>query len=144
MPDDLDALMALYRRFYQEAVYKDFAEWDDERATSTIEYRVKNHLRPHLLAIVDGAIVGFVSWELDHSFSVKPVAVLFELYVQPEHRRSALGRFLVKLALWVAKDDGACAFHAPVASGMEAAYSLQNLFRKEGFTDMGYVMRKAL
>jgi GNAT superfamily N-acetyltransferase len=145
MPDDLAPLMDLYRRFYAEAVYKDFIEWDDARATSTVEARVKHHVRPHILAIVDGEMVGFICWELDHSFSVKPVAVLFEFYVQPEHRRSAIGRFLMRIALWVAKDDGACAFHAPIASGMrETAGTMRNMLVKEGLEDLGYIMRKKL
>jgi len=144
LPDDLEPVMALYRRFYGEAVYKDFIEWDDERAAATIEYGIKHHTRPHVLAVVEDEIVGFVCWQLDHSFSKAPVAVLYELYVAPERRRSAIGRFLVHLMCWVAKDDGACAIHAPVASGMDAAKSLFNLFTKAGFEQLGYVMRKKL
>ena len=114
LPEDLKPLMALYRRFYAEAIYKDYIEWDDVRATTTIELRIKHHIRPHVLAIVDEKLVGFICWELDHSFSKKPVAMLFEFYVEPRYRRSAIGRFLLRAALWVAKDEGACAFHAPV------------------------------
>ena len=145
LPDDLKPLMALYRRFYAEAVYKDYIQWDDERATTTIELRIKHHIRPHVLAIVDGKIVGFIAWELDHSFSVKPVGVLFEFYVEPGYRKSAIGRFLMKTALWVAKDEGACAFHAPVASGMkEAATTMRNMLVKEGMEEFGYILRKGL
>lgn len=137
--------MALYRRFYEEAVYKDFIEWDDERATNTIEDRVTRHLRPHIVAEVEGQMVGFIAWELDHSFSKKPVAILYEFYVTPEHRKSAIGRFLWRLASWVMKDSGACAVHVPVASGMkEAATTMKNMLVREGLEEFGYILRKGL
>lgn len=142
--EDLDVLIPLYEQFFEEAVYKDYITFDPVRARKTIAFGIENYTRPHMLAIVDQTIVGFVSWELDWSFSVRPVAVLFELYVVPEHRRSAIGRYLVGLAVWAGKDAGACAFHAPVASGMKAAASLKNLFLKLGFEEFGYIMRVGL
>lgn len=145
-PDDLDRLVPVYERFYEEAIYKDYIDWDRERATQTIDHGIRNHVRPHILAVVDGEIVGFICWQLDHSFSVKPVAVMFEFYVVPEHRRSAIGKFLLRLMCWVVKDDGACAVHAPVASGMDATRSLFNMFVKEGFEGMGvsFIARRKL
>jgi len=137
--------MGLYRRFYAEAVYRDFIEWDDERATDTIEDRITRHVRPHIVAEVGDTLVGFIAWELDHSFSVKPVGVLYEFYVDPEHRKSAIGRFLWRLAVWVMKEDGACAVHAPVASGMkEASTTMRNMLIKEGLEEFGYILRKGL
>jgi len=136
--------MSLYERFYDEAVYKDFITFDPVKARKTITFGIENSLRPHLLAVIENQIVGFISWELDTSFSVRPVGVLFEVYVIPERRRSAIGRYLVGLCVWACKDSGCCAFHAPIASGMDAARSLQNLFAKLGFTPLGVIMRREL
>lgn len=143
--DDLDALMAVYERFYDEAVYKDYITWDHARARKTIEWRMEQRIRPHIIA-VDGAdktLIGFISWELDHTFSVRPVAILFEFYVVPEFRKGAIGRYLLHLAKREMKADGACAFHAPVASGMKDTQRLKNLLLKAGMSELGFIMRQA-
>jgi L-amino acid N-acyltransferase YncA len=143
-PDDVPELIQVYRRFYSEAVYKDFLEFDPARAHETIFNGIARNTRPHIVATVDGAIVGFIAFIIDHSFSVKPCAVMMELYVLPDWRRGAIGRYLVGLATMTARDMGAGAFHAPVASGMVETRSLFNLFDKAGFTQFGYMMRRGL
>lgn len=139
--EDVDALVALIERFFEEAVYKDFITLDPVRARKTTAFGIENSTRPHLVAVIDGEIVGFISWELDWSFSVRPVSVLFEVYVIPERRRSAIGRYLIGLWIWASKDSGACALHAPVASGLKETASMKNLFGKLGFTELGFIMR---
>ena len=143
-PDDVPELIEVYQRFYAEAVYKDFLEFDPARARETILNGIAYDGRPHILATIGDTIVGFIASVIDHSFSVKPCAVLMELYVVPEFRRSAIGRGLVGLAVLEAKRKGAGAFHAPVASGMTEARSLFNLFDKAGFSQFGYMMRRGL
>jgi GNAT superfamily N-acetyltransferase len=70
--------------------------------------------------------------------------VLGTLYVVPGHRRSAVGRVLVAVATEMAEGDGACAFHAPLASGMEEMKSLINLFAKAGFVPIGTILGRSL
>jgi hypothetical protein len=89
-------------------------------------------------------LVGSISYSLDETFCVEPVAVLNTVYVVPEERRSALGRVLVALVSNLARQDGACAFHAILASGMIEQKTLANLFAREGFDDIGVVMGKRL
>jgi L-amino acid N-acyltransferase YncA len=139
---DLDELMELYERFYAEAVYKDFLEWSPAKARRTVENGIASDTRPHVIAEVDGKLVGFISYIFDDSFSVRPCQVLFELYVVPEHRRSAIGRSLVGIAILEGETHNAGAFHAPVASGMTEARTLFNLFSKAGFRQFGYMMRR--
>lgn len=141
---DVPDVMRLYERFYEEAVYKDFLEWDAARARETVLAGVVTDDRPHILAVVDQEIVGFIAYILDHSFSVRPCQVMMELYVAPEFRRGAIGRALVSMAIQEGKAANAGAFHAPIASGMAAARSLGNLFAKAGFQQMGWVMRRGL
>jgi GNAT superfamily N-acetyltransferase len=143
-PDDVPELIPVYQRFYAEAVYKDFLEFDPVRARETILNGITYDVRPHVLALIDDTIVGFIALIIDHSFSVKPCAVMMELYVVPEWRRGAIGRYLVGFAVMLAKDRGAGAFHAPVASGMTEARSLFNLFDKAGFKQFGFMLRRGL
>ena len=142
--NDVPELMALYERFYAEAVYKDLLEWDAERARETILDGVCADTRPHILAVVDEALVGFLAYVLDHTFSRRPCQVLMEFYVAPEHRRSAIGRALLAMAIQEGKRADAGAFHAPVASGMRAARSLFNMFNKAGFEQFGFMCRRKL
>lgn len=142
--NDVPEVMGLYERFYQEAVYKDMLEWDSARARETILNGVVTDERPHILAIADDKIVGFLAYVLDHTFSVRPCMVLMEFYVAPEHRRSAIGRALLGMAIQEGKAVNAGAFHAPVASGMTAARSLFNMFSKAGFEQFGFMCRRAL
>jgi GNAT superfamily N-acetyltransferase len=140
--NDVPELIGLYIRFYEEAVYKDFLEFDPSRARETILHGIFTDERPHILAIINEEIVGFLAYILDHSFSIRPCQVLMEFYVAPEHRRSAIGRALVAMAVQEGQRANAGAFHAPVASGMRAARSLFNLFDKAGFHQLGFIMRR--
>ena len=140
--NDVPDVMRLYERFYAEAVYKDLLEWDAPRARDTVLNGVITDARPHILALVDDEIVGFLAYIFDHTFSVRPCMVLMEFYVAPEFRRSAIGRALLGMAIQEGKTANAGAFHAPVASGMAAARSLFNMFDKAGFRQFGYMMRR--
>lgn len=142
--DDAPELTAMYASFFGEAVYKDYVEFDPVRAEDYLRRVIGAGLLPHITARIDGALVGSVSYSLDHNFSRHPIAVLGELFVVPRHRRSPLGRMLVSHAVELAKGDGATVFHAPVASGMREAKSLFNLLTKGGFEQMGYIMRRGL
>lgn len=141
---DLPELMNLYRLFYEEAVYKDYLDFDTERATNTIRIGIITNSRPHILAFVDTKMAGFIAWVLDHSFSTKPCQIMAELYVLPEFRRSALGRHLVGFSILEGRNAGAGAYHAPVASGLKETRSLFNLFGKAGFQQFGFMMRRKL
>jgi L-amino acid N-acyltransferase YncA len=142
--DDLSELMELYRLFYEEAVYKDYLEYDSERVRATVFGGIISDERPHILAIVDESIVGFISYWFDHTFSKAPCMVLLELYVHPDFRRSAIGRGLVGVSIQEGARQGAGAFHAPVASGMKEVRTLHNLFAKAGFMPFGVMFRRRL
>ena len=142
--DDVPDVMLLYERFYEEAVYKDMLDWDSARARDTVLAGVVTDTRPHIIAVVDDEIVGFLAYILDHTFSVRPCQVLMEFYVVPEHRRSAIGRALLAMAIQEGQTANAGAFHAPVASGMLEARSLFNMFNKAGFQQFGFMCRRKL
>lgn len=141
---DVPELLLRYEEFYEEAVYKDYLDWDRARARETILNGIIADTRPHIVAQVEESLVGFIAYILDHSFSVRPCQVLMEFYVIPEYRRSAIGRALLAMAVQEGKAADAGAFHAPVASGMNAARSLFNMFDKAGFKQFGFMMRRGL
>lgn len=143
--DDVSALVELYTNFFDEAVYKDHVTFDPMRVYKHLNVMIEHGLKPHILAFDrDAKLVGFISYTLDDYFSVAPVAVMGEFYVIPERRHSALGRALLALVIDMAKGDGACAFHAPVASGIKHSRSLGNLLTKGGFEQIGFIMRRGL
>ena len=141
---DVPDLLFLYEMFYEEAIYKDFLQWDRQRARETIHTGIVNDSRPHIIAQIQDSMVGFLAYVLDDTFSVRPCMVLMEFYVRPECRRSAIGRALLAMAIQEGKAANAGAFHAPVASGMAAQKTLFNMFDKAGFKQFGYMMRRGL
>ena len=90
--NDIPELLYLYEMFYEEAVYKDFLDWDRARARETILNGIVTDDRPHIVAQIEDSLVGFLAYVLDRSFSTRPCQVLMEFYVRPECRRSAIGR----------------------------------------------------
>jgi GNAT superfamily N-acetyltransferase len=98
---------------------------------------------PHLVALKDDAIVGAISYALDETFCEKPVAVMHMLYVEPAHRRTAVGKVLVALCADAARNDGAVAFHAPIAAQVREQ-SLVNLFGHAGFEPIGTIVGRSL
>lgn len=142
--DDVAELAAVVQRFYEESAYKTYAEFDLTKAEDYGYAMIERGIVPHIIARIDNQIVGFISYSLDQSGWVRPIAILQMIYVMPEHRKSALGRALLMLAVDMAAGDGACAFHAPVASGTGSVGTLKNLFSKHGFETCGYMMRRSL
>ena len=98
---------------------------------------------PHLVAAKDGAIIGAISYAMDETFCVEPVAVMHMLYIEPAHRRSAVGPVLVSLCVDAARNDGAVAFHSPIAAQVREQ-SLINLFAHAGFGPIGVIMGRSL
>jgi L-amino acid N-acyltransferase YncA len=142
--DDVAELAAVVQRFYEESAYKTYAEFDLTKAEDYGYAMIERGIVPHIIARIDNQIVGFISYSLDQSGWVKPIAILEMFYVVPERRKTALGRVLLMLAMDMATGDGACAFHAPVASGTDNVETLKNLFSKHGFETCGYMMRMSL
>ena len=142
---DAPEIATLFLTFFNEAHYQDRGiVYSIERATDWLANVIGHGTVPHMAAVHEGEIVGAVSYSLDDTFCVEPVAVMHMLYVAKAYRRSAIGRTLVALVTDMAKGDGACAFHAPIASGMGEQRSLVNLFAHGGFEPVGVIMGRAL
>jgi L-amino acid N-acyltransferase YncA len=143
--DDAPEIARLFHTFFGEAHYQDRGiAYDLDRATDWVASVVQQGSCPHIVALCKGVIVGAVSYSLDSTFCVRPVAVMHMIYVLKAHRRSAIGRVLIALATDLAKNEDACAFHAPIASEMSEQRSLINLFRHGGFEPVGVILGRSL
>jgi L-amino acid N-acyltransferase YncA len=134
----------LFERFFAESGYPSRGiKYSLGKAEAWLERVIAQGSCPHLVAIKDDAIVGVISYSLDETFCVEPVAVLHMFYVAPEHRRSAVSMVLVALCVDAARNDGAAAFHAPLASEVKGASAI-NLFTNMGFENIGAIMGRSL
>jgi L-amino acid N-acyltransferase YncA len=143
--DDAPELARLFETFFEEAHYRDRGiVYSREKSEAWLANVIGRGAVPHLVAVCDGRIVGVCAYELDGTFCLTPVAVMHTIYVVEAHRRSAIGRVLITLVTDLAKNDGACAFHAPIASGMDEQKSLINMFAKSGFEPIGVILGRKL
>jgi hypothetical protein len=147
MADEKDvlALVELGREQFETSCYADFGvEFSAAQAEKFLTFALENVLIPHLVATVDGKIVGGISFAYDHSFSKQPIAILQNVFVTKKYRRTLIGRMLLTMAANIAKDEQACAFFAPVNNGGDHVHSLGNLLSKIDFHMTGYIMTRKL
>jgi predicted N-acetyltransferase YhbS len=143
--DDVAALVKLGKEQFETSRYADHGvEYSEAQAERYLTMVLEHMLIPHIVAVVDGEIIGGISFSYDHSFSKKPIAVMQNFFVTKKYRRSLVGRYLMSAALEIAKDEQACAFFAPVNNGGAHIGSLENLLGKAGFRMSGYLMTRAL
>ncbi len=139
---DVVALTYLYKEFFAESNYAEKGiAYSPNRAATWLKAVITSGTFPHIVARVGDKIVGVISWSMDHSFSEEPIAVMHTLYVRPKYRRSAIGRLLVSMSLDIAKNEGACAYSAPISSGVKSG--IENMFKKAGFAQSGAIMTRA-
>ncbi len=142
---DAFELCCLFEEFFEQSDYgKKGIAYSRQNALGWLTRVIGNGSFPHVVARVDGKIVGVISWSMDTSFCADPIAILHTIYVTKAHRRSIMGRMLVALAMDIAKSEGATSFSAPLASGMKEMKSLMNLFNKAGFESSGVIMTRAI
>ena len=138
---DVDALVSIGAEFFAESSYPSFGlEFSPHALANYLYHVLSNYLSPHVLAEVNGELVGFISWTMDSTFSDKPAAILQQIFVRNEFRRSNIGRLLMAYAREAARNDGAACFIAPINSGHENTKSLHNMLRKSGLRESGYIM----
>lgn len=143
--DDVDGLVSLWPEHWAEAHFRDRGiEPDEPRYRDWMREKLEYGHQVFVAALKDDEIVGFFAYSLDHTFSKKPVAIMGSFFVRKAHRRTAVPALLMELGLQLAKEDGACAFHAPIASELLASRALENSFVNHGFKSIGTMMGRAL
>ena len=140
---DVVQLTYVFKDFFGESDYaRHGITFSPNRAAVWLKRGIEAGVFPHIVARIGEQIVGVISWSMDDSFCEEPIAVLHTIYVKPKFRRSIIGRTLVALAMDIARSEGACAFSAPITSGMKEMRGLQNMLAKAGFAPSGVVMTK--
>ena len=103
-PDDLDQLATLfdaYRRFYQQP-------GDLPRARDFLRERLQRDESVILLAVEDGAVIGFTQlYPLFSSVRTARIWLLNDLYVAEPKRRGGVARGLLEAAARFACESGA-------------------------------------
>jgi len=147
VPGDEDGIVDLWPEHWAEAHYPDRGiEPDEHRYYEWVQRTLENGSHPRILAIdsTNHIVVGFFAYSLDRNFSKKPVAVMGTFFVRKAHRRSAVPAILLELGIDTARNDGACAFHAPITSETMSSRALENSFKRLGFNTIGTMMGRAL
>jgi GNAT superfamily N-acetyltransferase len=141
--EDVPQLVDLFDRFFHESQYASHLEYSRENSRRYLEQAIGTGMSPHILAVLDGAIIGELSYHIDRSFLVEPMAILNEFYVIPEFAGTPVGRALVAAAMDICRDvEKAKCFHLVLSSGHKRARTLVNLFKKFGAQEIGIVMNK--
>ena len=143
--DDVEPLLTAWGEdHFIEGGFAEFSTFDLDRAVREMKRLLAQGDTPFIIGEIQDEFVGWMSWTMMHVFTVKPIAVLWSIYVRPEYRHGAVGRKLVWLAADIARSEGACAFFATVAPTSIGGKSLCHLFREFGFEPMGGAFSKVL
>ena len=144
MRDEANELALLFEQAFIDSGFGSRGiKYSVAKAEAWLRRVIINGSCPHLIALKDDEIVGAISYAMDETFCVEPVAVMHMLYVKPAHRRTAVGKVLVALCVDAARNDKAVAFHAPIAAEVREQ-SLVNLFAHVGFEPIGTIMGRSL
>ncbi len=119
--NDLEIVAALfdaYRQFYKQTSNLSLAR-------NFIRDRMQNNESVIILAVnEDNKTVGFCQlYPTFCSVEVKPIYVLYDLFVAPETRRSGAGKVLLQTAEQLAADNGIARLDLTTAKTNEAAQS---------------------
>jgi ribosomal protein S18 acetylase RimI-like enzyme len=119
--NDLEIVAALfdaYRQFYKKTSNLSLAR-------NFIRDRMQNNESVIILAVnEDNKTVGFCQlYPTFCSVEVKPIYVLYDLFVAPETRRSGAGKVLLQTAEQLAADNGVARLDLTTAKTNEAAQS---------------------
>ena len=137
MADDAMEMSELAARFFLESEFKDFATFDYDAMLRTFQHSLDSPYTHFFVFEDQGKIQGFIGYQLDASYTVEPIGLMYLFYVVPEYRPTPAGRELLNIAENHAKAVGCVAFYGGSMSGIPAVQkTLPNLFRKRGYQDL--------
>ena len=138
---DLPALLRMMRSLAEQPPAIAFDE--GEVGAAFERFLVDSELGQAWLLWLDEKLVGYVILTLGYSFEFRGRdAFIDELYIDPEFRRTGLGRRAMEFVEEKVRALGVNALHLEVDRGNDAALEL---YRRAGYADQGrYLMTKWL
>ena len=138
---DLPALLRMMRSLAEQPPAIAFDEGEVRRAFE--KFLADSELGQAWLLWLGKKLVGYVILTLGYSFEFRGRdAFIDELYIEPEFRRTGLGRRAMEFVEEKARVFGVNALHLEVDRGNDAALEL---YRRAGYADQGrYLMTKWL
>ncbi len=138
-PLDLDALVAMGRRFVKESSYP--LTYDPELARETFWYAIHREI---LIVHDVGVLVGGILGTVEKDFCKEGIAYVSKLFVDKEFRGLGTSRRLLALFESEAKNRGARLIFASGNAGMgeRVGRLYVRLFEKAGFKVTGRVLTK--
>lgn len=141
---DIPRLAIMARAYSVEAKKHGSFPYDEQFAITNVAISMLSDKNCIKLSVVDGKVVGFI-WGVLAELPWSRTPIVFDniLYVEPEHRGSAIGLKLIKSYEKWAKESGAKVVSLSIASGITEQRTLA-LFNKLGYELIGYQCRKEL
>lgn len=147
-PEDIPQLVDVGAAFFVESNFFGDLTIDKVQGAGTFGYLIAAEDNHVLVAMDDGNLIGFISFDVVRFYTVEPVSHMFLFYVIPEYRRTVLGRDLLQKALEVAAACGSKRFYASSTAGFndggKTNKRLLNLYRRFGFEELGCFAMKGI
>jgi ribosomal protein S18 acetylase RimI-like enzyme len=146
--DDIPQLVDVGTEFFVESNFFGDLTIDKVQGAGTFGYLIAAEDNHILVAMDEGKLVGFISFDVVRFYTVEPVSHMFLFYVIPEYRKTLLGRELLQKALEVAAAHGSKRFYASSTAGFndggKTNKRLLNLYRRFGFEELGCFVMKGI
>jgi GNAT superfamily N-acetyltransferase len=143
---DIPQLVELGARFYKESNFIGGLEVSRENYKKTISKYIEGFYSvAGIVAVVDGQIVGYLHIYFQQDFTVERIGEVYQFYVTPEYRGTAVSRSLVESANLQYAEWNVSRGYVEASPGMEAGEHLklfENLWGRFGYKKIGIVMMK--
>jgi L-amino acid N-acyltransferase YncA len=137
--EDVDAMLAIYRRHIARGVEAAFAQDPEALQPDDIKKRRRNmrkHRLPHLVADRDGLVIGYAYAVLFRKRPAYRYTVKHSIYVHPEHLHAGIGRVLLPALI----DACAAAGYRQMIGYIDASNKPSiGLHTACGFREVGYL-----
>lgn len=141
---DLSQMVKLGEQFFAESEFPTFSTFSPRGFELSLREALADDRAVCFVFEENGKIEAFLIYQIDATYTVEPIGLLYLFYVVPEKRRSPIGRIMLSLAEGHAKANGCVAFYGGVMAGIgKTENSMRNLYTKAGYKEL-YWGRKLL
>jgi phosphinothricin acetyltransferase len=137
--EDVEAMLAIYRHYVVRGVDPHYVHESEPMQPDELKRRRKNmrkHRLPHLIAEIDGVVVGYAYAVLFRKRPAYRFTVKHSIYVHPDHLRSGVGRALLPALVDACAAAGYRQMIAYIDAGNDPSLRLHDAC---GFKRVGYL-----